>query len=156
MTVIGHYLDRYWFLKSNILRHLPTTNSSAIVHGTNLYNEFENYSFKITTPFLRYQCVKYISGYKMYILRITVRYKTLFQDNMWKCLANVPEHNQLLIWPIISVHLKDNFICYVKKKLVWNNPWDLPGIHIIIQYKENAETFSIKTWFIAWNSIKQR
>ena len=48
----SHYLNQYWLLISEILWHSPESNFTASTQATNLFNEFENYTFKIVLPHL--------------------------------------------------------------------------------------------------------
>ena len=48
-----HYVNQCWLLSSEVLWHSPGSNFVASAPATILHNEFENYIFQITAPFLK-------------------------------------------------------------------------------------------------------
>ena len=57
LTALCHYLNQCWLLISEVLWHSSESNFTASAQATVLYNEFENYSFKITATSPRGQRV---------------------------------------------------------------------------------------------------
>ena len=57
----SHCLNQCWLLISEVLWHSPKSNLTVSAQATILYNEFENYTFKITAISPRGQWVKSVS-----------------------------------------------------------------------------------------------
>ena len=53
----SHYLNHHWLLINETLWHSPECKSTACAWATILYNEFENYTFKIMATSARGQWV---------------------------------------------------------------------------------------------------
>ena len=57
----SHYLNQCWLLISEVLWHLPESNSTVRAPATTLYDEFENYTFQIAATSPRRQWVNSLS-----------------------------------------------------------------------------------------------
>ena len=55
----SHYLNQCWLLISEVLQHSPGNNSIASAQAIDQYNEFANYTIKITTTTPRGQWVNW-------------------------------------------------------------------------------------------------
>ena len=63
----SRYLSQYWLLIDEVIQHSPETNFTVSVQATILYNEFENYTFKIA------EFILYFTNLSIYVSKITVK-----------------------------------------------------------------------------------
>ena len=66
LTAPSYYLDQCWLLISEFLWHSPQSNFTVSVEDAILYNEFENYVFKMTATSHRGQWVKVTSVFSLF------------------------------------------------------------------------------------------